>query len=441
VATVDKWLNHPTVAKLLALALGILMWAVVHFDPNEPSPNNVAALRETSTIDGVKVEAYGLDERDFVLLDMVPQTVSLTVKGTRSDLLAASKGDYRLRVDLRTVGAGEHTLNLKVDSLPRGIQFVEMSPGSVRVNIQALQTQEFEVDIHTEGNPAQGYKAGIPLLKPSNRVHVTLPTEQLADVARVGANISIEGEQEPLKNKSVRLAAYDSAGRVIEGARIDPAVVEVDVPITNPFKTVPLQFRFTGTMPTELSIAAFKPEVEQVTIYGPQQALDKIDFIEAEIQVHNLTKSGKVSVPLKFTAPVTQISPKKVNIDVDIVLAATRSLEGLPITLNGLGKGLNAKITEPSTGKADITIKGAPSVLDHLQPGDVSVIADLSGRGPGTHNIPLIVNLPRFVEQAGGTNSITVEIANDVPATAAPLPDSTGGPLGDGSSPQATTTE
>ncbi|WP_052476080.1 CdaR family protein [Cohnella kolymensis] len=435
----DRWLHHPTAVKIVALALGILMWAVVHFDQDQPSPSDVSALRQTDTIEGVKVEAYGLDERDFILLDMEPQTVALTVKGTPTDLLAAPKGDYRLRIDLRTVGAGEHTLNIKVESLPRGIQFVQMSPTTVHVNIQSLQTRELEADIRTEGDPAQGYKAGLPVIKPSNRVHVTLPSDQWPDVARVGANISIEGAQEALENKSVKLAAYDSAGKVIEGARIDPEVLEVDIPITNPFKTVPLQFRFTGTMPAELSIAAFKPEVEQVTIYGPQQALDKIDFIEAHIQVNNLTKSGNVAVPLKVTTPITQISPEQVKVDVDIVLAATRSLEGLPITLKGLGGGLRAKISEPSTGKADITIKGAPSMLDHLQPGDVGVVADLSGKGPGTHTIPLIVNLPRFIEQAGGTNSITVQIEDDVPADA-PL-DSSGAPAGQDSSPDTTTTE
>ncbi|MDB4865945.1 MAG: hypothetical protein JWR03_278, partial [Cohnella sp.] len=63
----DKWLNHPTAIKLMALAIGIIMWAVVHFDPAN-SPSNVAALMETRTIENVKVEPFGLDERNFTLL-------------------------------------------------------------------------------------------------------------------------------------------------------------------------------------------------------------------------------------------------------------------------------------------------------------------------------------------------------------------------------------
>jgi YbbR domain-containing protein len=423
---VDKWLNHPTAVKLIALALGILMWAVVHFNPSESSPNNVSSLLETRVIDAVNIQPYGLDERNYVLLGLEPKTVKLKVRGTRSDLLAAKTNDYRIQVDLRTVGEGKHTLNLD-ENLPRGIQLVEMTPATVTVDVEALQIKEFEVNILTEGNPAKGYKVGTPIIKPSNRVHVTLPKNELAQVERVGTSISIDGEKETLKNKSVKLTAYDQEGRIIKDAIIDPAVVEVEIPITNPFKTVPLQFKLLGHMPAGLSIASFKADVEQVTVYGPQEALDKIDFIEVDVQQDNLKNSGQVTVPLKVVAPIIEISPKQININIEVLLSSTRLLEGLPITWSGLGDGLTVKIIEPSTGKADITIKGAPAILDRLKPGDVSVVADLSGRGPGTYTVPLVVNLERFMEQAGGTSNITVEITDTVPASANPAGDNGAG--------------
>lgn len=412
----DKWLNHPTASKLIALALGLLMWAVVHFDPDETSPTSVTSLQETKTIEGVKVQPYGLDERNYVLLGLEPQTVKLKVRGTKKALLSAKTEGYKLQVDLRTVGEGEHTLVLQ-ESLPSGIELEVMTPDRVKVTIESLQTKEFEVDIQTQGNPAKGYKIGAPILKPSNRAHVTLPKSELATVERVGATISIEGEKETLKSKSVKLAAYDINGKIIENAVIDPAVLEVEIPITNPFKIVPLQFKFVGQMPSGLSIASFRPDIEQVTVYGPQETLDKLEFLEVEVPLADVKNTGKVTVPFKVIAPIIEISPQQVEISIEVLLSSTRSLEGLTITYSGLGEGLTVKIIEPSTGKADITIQGAPAILDRLRPGDVDVIADLSGRGPGTYSIPLIVSLERFMEQVGGTNSITVEIADSIPAT------------------------
>jgi YbbR domain-containing protein len=408
----DKWLNHPTVAKLVALALGILMWAVVHFDPDDASPNNVASLYETKVIEGVVVQPYGLDERNYVLIGMEPLKVNLTVRGTKSDLRIAQTKDYRLRVDLRTAGEGQHTLQLE-ENLPRGITSVSLSPSSVTVSIEALQTKEFEVAIQTKGSTAKGYKVGTPIVKPSNRVHVTLPKSQLADVASVGATVEIAGEKETIKSKRVKLSAFDKNGQPIENAVIDPAVLEVEVPITNPFKTVPLQFKLVGQMSAGLSVASFKPDVEQVTVYGPQDALDAIEFIEVDVPLTEVRNSGKITVPLEAVAPIIEISPQKIDINIEVLLSTTRTLEGLPIELSGLGEGLVATILDPVTGKADIRIQGAPQILDRLRPGDVDVIADVSGRGPGTYTLPLIVSLERFMEQAGGTKSITVEIKEE----------------------------
>ncbi|XID90784.1 YbbR-like domain-containing protein [Paenibacillaceae bacterium WGS1546] len=407
----DKWLDHPTAAKLVALALGILMWAVVHFDPDDASSNNVAPLFETKVIEGVTVQPYGLDERNYVLIGMEPLKVNLTVRGTRSDLRAAQTKDYRIRVDLRTVGEGQHTLPLE-ENLPRGITAVTTTPSSAIVSIEALQTREYEVEIATTGAPAKGYKVGTPIVKPNNRVHVTLPKSQLSEVVRVGATLAIDGEKETIKSKSVKLAAYDKDGKPIEGAAIDPAVLEVEIPITHPFKIVPLQFKLTGQMPSGLGIASFKPDVEQVTVYGPQDALDRLELIDVEVPVGDVRNSGKVTVPLKVEPPIIEISPAAIDIQIEVLLSTTRKLEGLPITLSGLGEGLEAVIVDPESGKADITIQGAPQILDRLRPGDVDVIADLSGRGPGVYTIPLVVSLERFMEQVGGTSSITVEITD-----------------------------
>jgi YbbR domain-containing protein len=415
----DKWLSHPTVMKLVALTLGIILWAVVHFDDTQPTTAVTSSL-ETKTFSAVKVQTYGLNERNYVLKNVNPQSVKLTVRGTRSDLLKASTEDYRLRVDLSTVTAGQHTLRVQAE-LPRGVDQVSMTPDAITVDIEELQTKEFEVAVTTKGTPAQGYKAGIPILRPTNRVHVTLPSSELAKVESVGASISVEGESKTIKSKSVKLAAYDANGKPIEGALLDPAVLEVEVPITNPYKTVPLQFKLLGQMPAGLSIASFKPETEQLTIYGPQDALNKVEFAEADVDLSTLTKSGKVTVPIKQIDSITEYSPTEVAVNVEVVLSQTRTIQSLPVTIEGLGDGLQAKITDPATEKVDIVMQGAPAVLDTLQPGDVDVLADLSGRGPGIYTVPIVVNSPRFVDQAGGNTTITVEISADVPASGTPI--------------------
>ncbi|CAM4016091.1 CdaR family protein [Cohnella lubricantis] len=427
----DKWLSHPTVMKLVALALGLILWTVVHFDDSQSPTPIVSSTIESKTFNAVKVQAYGLNEQNYVLRNLEPESVKLVVQGTPIDLLKATTEDYLVRVDLSTVTAGRHTLKLQAD-LPRGVNFVSMTPDTVTVDVEEMQTKEFEVEIETSGTPAEGFKAGIPVLKPTNRVHVTLPSSELTRVARVGGDLSIEGLSESVKGKSVKLAAYDAEGKTIEGAVLNPAVLEVDVPITNPYKTVPIQFKLVGQMPAGLSISSFKPETEQVTIYGPQAVLDSVEFVEADVLLGSLTKSGEVEIQLRSVDQITEYSPATVVVDVNVVLSQTRTIQGLPVTIEGLGDGLSAKITDPATEKVDITMQGAPAMLDALQPGDVDVVADLSGRGPGVYTVPIVVNSPRFIDQVGGNMSITVEISDDQPASALPGDDSSGGANGDG---------
>ncbi|WP_217597470.1 CdaR family protein [Cohnella sp. GbtcB17] len=407
----DKWLSHPNAVRLISLALGILLWAVVHFNPDS-TPNNVASLIETRTFTDVKVQVRGLDEQSYVLKSMDPTKVKLIVRGTPSDLLAArSDGGYIVEADLSTVKAGTHTITLRTD-LPRSIQTIQVEPATVTVELEELQSKEFEVQVTPKGTPKEGYKAGAPVLRPTNRVHVTLPASEMDRVDHVGGSISIEGADKTLKDKSVKLVAYDGSGQEIPGAEVDPAVLEVEVPITNPFKQVPIQLKLIGQLPAGLSVANLSPSAEEATIYGPQTELDKIDFIEADLNLSEVTKSGKVDITLSKSDAVTEVSPATISVDVQVVLTQTRTIQGLPITVKGLGNGLKMQITKPVSGQADITFKGAPAVLDKLQPGDVSVEADLSGRGPGTYTIPLNVNSPRFVDQSGGNTSIEVEITN-----------------------------
>lgn len=426
----DKWLNHPTVMKLVALALGLILWTVVHFDDSQTSTPIVSSTIEKKTFNDVKVEAYGLNEHNYVLQSIQPESVKLTVQGAPSDIRRATTEDYLVRVDLSTVTEGQHTLKLQAN-LPSGVEQVSLTPDTVTVNVEELQTKEFEVEVQTKGTPAEGFKAGIPVLKPTNRVHVTLPSSELNKVERVSGTVSVSGLNESIKSKSVKLAAYDKYGNVIEDAVLDPAVLEVDVPITNPYKTVPIQFKMVGHLPAGLSISSFEPETEKVTIYGPQAVLDTVEFVEADIPLGTMTKSGQVEVKLKSVDQITEYSPSTVKVDVKVVLSQTRTIQSLPVTIEGLGEGLVAKITDPATEKVDVTMQGAPAMLDSLQPGDVDVVADLSGRGPGVYTVPIVVNSPSFIDQVGGNMSITVEITADQPASATPSDPASDGAGGD----------
>ncbi|MBW7476281.1 hypothetical protein K0T92_16230 [Paenibacillus oenotherae] len=415
----DKWLSHPTSLKILSLVMGILLWAVVHFDSDSP-PNTVASLTETQDIAAVKIKVVGLDDRKYALRLLEPTTVKLRVTGSRSDLLSASPDDYKVTVDVTGIAEGRTTLPVKV-SLPNGIDYVRVEPQSVNVVLEQMLTKEYEVSIKTDGLPGKGYKTGTPIVKPNNRVHVTLPEDRMDSVSFVGARVSVEGEEETVTEKKVKLLVLDKNGKEMTDAIINPSVVEVEIPITKPFKKLPLQIGFTGKLPKGLAIASFEPGVEQVTVYGPQDVLDKYDFYDGiNIDLSKLTQSGTIELDIKPEEGIATVDPATVTITYRIVNAESKLLSQLPVTIIGLSDGLKAKLTSPADGTVDLPVEGAANVLTGVSVKDVQLIADLSGLGPGNHVVPIDIHLPRFVAHSADIPlSITVEIT-DATAVSAP---------------------
>lgn len=392
----DKWLNNSNISKVIALVLALILWAIVHLD-DTAAPTQVAALEDIKVIDDVKIQAVGLDSSRYILHKITPEVVRIQVKGKSSALASAMPEDYQVKVDVTGLGEGTHSLDLTT-LLPKNIQLVSMVPAHVQVDIEALQTKEMDVTIKTTGTPTQGYTVGQPIITPSGRVHVTLPQSQMKDISRVGATLNIDKVSEAVKQKRLKLTAYDKDGNEMTDAVIAPAVVEVELPITKPYKSVPLQISYIGSLPEGLAISSLKQSANQVALYGPQSALDPIEFYDSvQIDLSKLKASTTLTIPLTSPNKVEKIEPTSVNFEITIVPSTERKLDELPIALNGGNDQMKATIQEPATQKISVTLAGAPDIVNSLTTADVQLIADVSNLPPGLHDVPLIVNVPSFV--------------------------------------------
>jgi len=408
----DKWINHPTSLKIIALAIGLLLWAVVHFDPEAP-PNQVASTVDTRVFEAIKIGTQGLNPEAQHLQLIEPSVVRMLVEGNLVDLQAAAPEDYKVWVDLTDLGEGEHELVVRYDMPPR-VRLRELSPVRVKVNIIAVQTKEFEVNVKTSGVPANGYKIGTPIVKPNNRVFIRLPKDRMDRVSQVSAMVDVNDVAENVVEKKVRIVAYDSTGQEMTDAVLNPSIIEVEVPITKPFKKLPLQVGFTGKLREGLSIASFKPSIETVTVYGPQAELDKLEFYDGTVvNLAAITDSGTFTLDLKPPKGLASVDPAKLEVAIEVEPSETITLPQIPVTVTGLPEGLNATFVMAEGSAVDLNVLGAPSVLGELTSKDVQAIANLNGLPTGRHLVPLDVHLPQFVSQASSSPpSVLIEITD-----------------------------
>lgn len=407
----DQWLRNTNVVKVIALIIGIMLWAVVHMEDDALPGSGGTGVREEQITNVSVTPKY--DSNQFFVETIEPAQVVLTITGKDSALKKAmSISDYSVELDLTKVGKGEHIMPLTPVGFPPTVT-VKVSPSSAKVIIDEKSNKQMPVTVNVTGIPAVGLKAGQPIVKP-NKVTVTMPSGSIDAVDSVRADVNVEKAQAPVSNK-VRLAAYDKDGKVLEMAGINPAVVEVEVPITSPFTTVPLQLKLVGEPPPGFSVASLVQNTDKVTVYGPQDVLNRLEYYEGPtINLADLKeeKEYALSLDIPLRTKVTQVDPAKVDVKINIVASATKTLEQVPLSIVGQNDGFNTKVALPESGKISMVVEGAPALLDKVKAQDVQAILDVSNLPPGSHELPVTLNLPTFIKKGPGQDfKATVEIS------------------------------
>ena len=394
----DRWLNNVNVVRVAAVLLGILLWLVIRLNQEQIIPGQTNPVFQTDTIVDAVVTTMGLDEGQYHLMSIEPDEVDIIVEGTSTALNRIPTSQYSIIADLTGLADGTHQVKLIAQDFPTGVD-VRLEPDTVKVNIEKMETKQFDVFIDMTGMPEDGLKAGVPVANPA-RVHATVPSGRLDDIHSIRGKIDVQGAADNVV-REVRLEAYDASGRLLEGVAISPSIVSVEVPIHPPFRSVPLQISYTGNPPVGLSVATVSQDTQFVTIYGQQETIDAIDFYEGVvIDLSALTGDSTTSVAIPLMNQVTNVEPGEVQVTIDLEPTTQRTFSEVPIRLFGDSGEYELEMIEPETGVISLTVEGAPVLVNSLTAGDVQVILDVSNITPGNYVLPLRVTLPRFVHLA-----------------------------------------
>ncbi|KOP66352.1 hypothetical protein AMS62_14785 [Bacillus sp. FJAT-18019] len=411
----DKWIKNNTASKLIALAVSILLWAIVHMDSGAPAPPT--AFYETRVIEGVEIQTYGFDDSEYALTGIDKDRVNLEVRGKKSNI-ALLTDEYKVKLDLSKVKEpGTHTLPLTY-SIPSGVEMISMEPSHVTVTVEPRVSKSVTVSIGAKGVPAKDYRAGTPVLIDSRQVTVTLPESSMAQLGQVKGIVDLDGAKEKVTDKRVKLVAYDKAGAEMKDAVIEPGTVAAEVPIEPGFVVLPLELQYTGRLPEGFVLSKVDTKLKEVKLFGSKEALAGAKtYIEATIDLGKVRNSGTTVLTADLTPPegFEKIEPSTVNVDVTAVSSHDeRVITGIPITLTGVASGLDAVITEPRVQTISLTLTGAPDLLNSLEPADIGVTANAAGLKAGVHEIPLQITLPHFINRADSDRLvIKVELKDD----------------------------
>lgn len=407
----DKWLKNNNYLKIISIILAIMLWLVVNLDTGSQNTRiSNDGLQSTYVYQVNVVPIYNEDE---YILKMNSDIIKVTLSGNRDAInqIRDGKGvdNVEFFIDLTDYTAGSYNVPIYYSGVPEGIK-VDFQPSLIAVKLEAKHSKEFSVTAEKIGKEAEGYQAGEPIIKPK-KVHVSGTEEQVEQVSSVKALINIDNIDKPI-SQLIPLQAYDKNGNIID-VEINPQTVEVQVPVTSPYITVPISYKI-GSYPQEgYAITSIEQLPKEVTLYGPKEILDQYSVYNGPVlDLSNITSDQVIKMDVPLEKGLLKVEPEVIQFDVKIAKSKTITMTSIPIEITGLNEGLIAEIISPTDG-ATISLEGESNNIDNISSEDIQAFVDLTNLPEGEHEVPIQYNLPLYLNKVGADEFVKVKITKE----------------------------
>jgi len=383
---IERFLSRPQTLIYVSLFFAILAFWLI--DSNTVSFVETEAL----VLSDQKVEVTYNDEA--YVIEGIPESVDITLMGNKSALyLAKQLGEHTITLDLSSCTEGTCKVKLAYDKQVKSLDY-KLDPSTVTVyvypKVSSVRTLTTDV-VNADKLDSKLIVSSVTMS--TDEVIVKSHKEKLATVASVKAlvdvsNLGITGAGTYTAEK-VTLVAYDENGAEIEGIEIVPGTVSAEIVVTSPKKDVPINVVPTGTVKPGTAIKSITSSISQVTIYGEQSVLDKINAIDVEIDVNNLDSNKSYKATIKKPSGVKYISASSVTVKVAVETQTSKDFEDIQIEIKGLNDKYSAMTSEAGASRVTVTVKGVSSILESLNSSDISAYIDLTDYKPGTYDVPI----------------------------------------------------
>ena len=409
----DKWLITPITKLMLKIAN--------FFKDNTKNLDRIASKKSTLIIVSL-ILAFGVfvivDQESNVMIDQyaevlydepvtavyneelyvvegLPETVDITLIGQRRHIFLAKQAPSKgVTVDLTGLKPGNHKVTLNYSQRLKSLDY-RLDPSEVTVTIyeKVSATKSLTVDIlHRDELDSKLYIDNVEL----DRTDVIIKGAQykLDKVATVRALVDVEEINKPkageITLKDVPLVAYDEEGQRVD-VEIVPSTVDAKLTITSPSKEIPVKVVPTGKLAFGKSIESINTSVSTVTVYGQQDAIDKIEELEVEVDVKGLDKDKKFTVTLKKPKGITEISEKTITVDVKVANSTTKEFTVNTIEFRNLADGLSVQALSAADTTVTVSVSGSSDIVDKLDASSIVAYVDLKDYGVGEHEVEVHV--------------------------------------------------
>ena len=335
------------------------------------------------------------NEEKYVV-EGIPESVDIILMGRKSDLyLAKQLGDHKIVLDLSDYKTGEYTVKLKYNHSVASISY-KLDPSTVTVKISEKESavRTLTYDLLNQDKLDSKLNVSDVKLKESE-VYVKGSKETLEKVATVKALIDVSTlelkESGTYDIDSLPMVAYDENGKVLDNVEVVPALASATIKVDSYYVDLPVKVVPIGKLATGYAINSAVSSVTTVRVYGDQATISSIPYIRAEVDVEGISANKEYKVTLNKPSGVRYMNQTTATVNITVGTESTLEIELSSIDSKNLGSGYIANLVNEDDSKCVVIVKGVESVLKALDTSTVKAYVDLSGYGPGTYDVPVLV--------------------------------------------------
>ena len=389
---------------VVSLLCSLVMWAYV---------SSLDNTDKEITFNNIEVEFRGQDEilaeRDLSISSVDVKTVSIVVRGERSNITKLKSSDIKAVIDVSNITQPNdmtwaYRLEFPdyVDS--NSITVVRKNPETINFTVVKNEKKTIEVKGSFEGTIAEGCVAEEFVFEPETIV-VEGPESTIKNIDHAWVSF---GKDQTIESTYVEEADFflvDANGNVCskEGLMLSVDKVTATQHILRS-KEVPLRVKLIsgGGITSDNCTVSIDPQT--IRIAGDSRIVDDLDYIEiGTIELSSFVSGYEHTFPIVLEDGVqnlTGVSDAKVTIEIEGT--HTKTFTTTNISCRGISSGYHVTI---DTKEVEVTLRALSSgAFDSIKPDDISVIADLSDYGTTTGQV--IVNAKVQVSGHDGVGAV-----------------------------------
>lgn len=381
----EAWLSKSNTLLYISLVVAIILSVAVNQKLLVYSENNAIVLHDQPVEVKYNEEAY--------VVEGLPSTVEVTLIGNSSNLYWAKQSNtHKITINLNDLKPGQHKVDVIYENVLKNIDY-SVNPSTVTVwiypKVSATKSLTYDL-LHIDELDKRLNVDSVTL--DADQVVIKGSEEQISKVANVKALIDVNnfdtqnvGE---MVIKNVPIKAYDANGNVVS-VEIVPEKVNANIEISSPSKEVPIKIIPVGTVTFGKAISAIDTSVVRVTAYGSAEALADLEYIPIEVDVSNLSSSVDKKIEIPKPSGVNSLSSNNLTVKISIASSTSRDVDKVPVDARNVGEGLAVNIT--SNAFISVSVSGVESVIENLQPSDITAYVDCSGLKEGEYDLDIKV--------------------------------------------------